>query len=94
LRFGKSGTNGTNTTFLIEIADNENALIINDNFVDKNTITIKAKLYDSNGSNVGFTPEQANTIEWSWMHSNYKQDYILLPNKLFGDSIVLTCNTI
>jgi hypothetical protein len=58
LRFGKSGTNGTNTTFLIEIANNENALIINDiGSTDKNILTVKARLYDANGSNVGFTPE-------------------------------------
>lgn len=93
LHFGKSGTNGTNTTFLIEIANNENALIINDNPIDKNTLMIKARLYDANGSNVGFTPEQANTIQWSWMHDNYNQDYILLPNRLLGDNITLTCNT-
>lgn len=93
LRFGKSGTNGTNTTFLIEIANNENALIINDNSIDKNTLMVKARLYDANGSNVGFTPEQANTIQWSWMHDSYNQDYILLPNRLLGDNIILTCNT-
>jgi hypothetical protein len=50
LRFGKAGTNGTNTTFLIEFVNNANALVIGKN----NTVTVRARLYDSNGSNIGF----------------------------------------
>lgn len=91
LRFGKSGTNGTNTTFLIEMVGNENALIINED-VDKNTLLVKARLYDSNGSNVGFTVEQAAEIQWSWLNQS-ENDYIKLPSKTNGDNILLTCNT-
>lgn len=90
LRFGKAGTNGTNTTFLIEFADNENALIINSEN-KTNTLTVRARLYDSNGSNVGFTTDQAKTIEWSWYKRSNSNYMVLNGNK--SDVISLTCNT-
>lgn len=89
LRFGKAGTNGTNTTFLIEFADNENALIINSEN-KTNTLTVRARLYDSNGSNVGFTTDQAKTIEWSWYKRSSSNHMVLNGNK--SDVISLTCN--
>ena len=90
LRFGKAGTNGTNTTFLIEFTDNENALIINSEN-KTNTLTVRARLYDSNGSNVGFTTDQAKTIEWGWYKRSDSNYMVLNGNK--SDVISLTCNT-
>ena len=89
LRFGKAGTNGTNATFLIEFVNNSNALIIGKN----NTVTVRARLYDSNGSNVGFHQSQANTIQWSWYKQTPDKNYISLPSGVQSDVITLTCNT-
>ena len=89
LRFGKAGTNGTNATFLIEFVNNSNALIIGKN----NTVTVRARLYDSNGSNVGFHQSQANTIQWSWYKQTPNKNYISLPSGVQSDVITLTCNT-
>ena len=90
LRFGKGGTNGTEITFLIEFTNNDNALIAEDG----SQVTVRARLYDSSGERVGFTPEMANKIKWSWYKENKKNNYITLPQKKEGDSIILTYNRV
>lgn len=85
LRFGKGGTNGTEITFLIEFTDNNNAVIAEDG----SQVSVRARLYDSTGARVGFTEEMANEIKWSW-YKRSTGNYIDLPQKLTGDSIVLT----
>lgn len=88
LRFGKGGTNGTEITFLIEFTNNDNALI-----AEKGSqVTVRARLYDSTGARIGFTEGMANEIKWSW-YKRSNVNYIDLPQKLTGDSIVLTSNT-
>lgn len=142
LRFGKSGTNGTNQTFLIEFENNENGLTINDwplaqqlqkqqeafealeaakndasvtpaqldelqkiyNDNKLSQITVKARLYDGNGSRIDFTTEQANTIQWQWYkyteipgeEISTDAQYMILSNTLTGSSQTVTCriNTI
>lgn len=88
LRFGKGGTNGTEITFLIEFTDNNNAVIAENG----SQVSVRARLYDSTGARVGFTEEMANEIKWSW-YKRSDDDYIYLPQKLTGDSIILTSNT-
>lgn len=85
LRFGKGGTNGTEITFLIEFTDNNNAVIAENG----SQVSVRARLYDSTGARVGFTEEMANEIKWSW-YKRSNANYIDLPQKLTGDSIVLT----
>ncbi len=85
LRFGKGGTNGTEITFLIEFTDNNNAVIAEDG----SQVSVRARLYDSTGARVGFTEAMANEIKWSW-YKRSTGNYIDLPQKLTGDSIVLT----
>lgn len=85
LRFGKGGTNGTEITFLIEFTNNNNAVIAENG----NQVSVRARLYDSTGARVGFTGEMANEIRWSW-YKRSNANYIDLPQKLTGDSIVLT----
>lgn len=88
LRFGKAGTNGTNTTFLIEFVNNANALVIGKN----NTVTVRARLYDSNGSNIGFHQSQADTVQWSWHKQTSDKNYMSFPSGATGDILTLTCN--
>lgn len=88
LRFGKGGTNGTEITFLIEFTDNNNAVIAENG----SQVSVRARLYDSTGARVGFTEEMADEIKWSW-YKRSNANYIDLPQKLTGDSIILTSNT-
>lgn len=93
LRFGKAGTNGTNVTFLIEFENNQNALIVNSGNT-KNKATLRARLYDANGANLGFAQSQANSIQWSW-HRKTESDnpYMFFNQGPISDQVVLTCNT-
>lgn len=101
LRFGKAGTNGTNITFLIEFANNENALIAEEGA----TVDVQARLYDATGARSNFTNEESKKIEWSWYKYTTKLDeeaqqeidikYITLPatdedGKVAGNKITLT----
>ena len=95
LRFGKSGTSGTNQTFLIECEENKTALTINSKGVAKpNTLTVNAQLYDIDGKEIEFSEAQQERILWSWYKKTaVTEDYILLPEIKTGKSITLTCNT-
>lgn len=65
LQFGRAGSNGTNLTMVLEFSGNNNALII-----DGDPIQVEARLYDSNGSRIDFTKDQAiNGITWDWYKS-------------------------
>lgn len=89
LRFGKSGTNGTTTTFLIEFADNQNALVAK----NKKTVTVGARLYDSDNSRVDFTDNELKNINWSWFKSTANKDYITIPSDANGKQFInLICN--
>lgn len=94
LRFGKSGNNGTNQTFLIECEENKNALTINPKGVTTpNTLTVTARLYDIDGKEIQLSDGQKDRILWSWYKkTSVNEDYILLPDTKTGQSIVLTCN--
>ena len=63
LRFGKSGTNGTNVTLVLELDDNANALVANK---DKN-ITVSLWMYNEEGVRSGFTQStKKEDIQWDW----------------------------
>lgn len=64
LQFGRAGSNGTNLTMVLEFSGNNNALVIKGD-----PIQVEARLYDSNGSRIDFTKEQAAAIAWSWYKS-------------------------
>lgn len=65
LRFGKSGTNGTNVTLVLELDDNANALTA----TEDEKISVSLWMYNEEGARTGFTGTAAEGIEWSW----YKQ---------------------
>ena len=77
MRFGKGGTNGTNVTFLIEFAGNDNALIAEKDKV----IEIRARLYDADGKRQGFTLNQENNIKWKWFKETNNKSYMSLKGK-------------
>lgn len=60
MRFGKSGTNGTNTTLVLELDDNKNAL----EAIQGSKISITAWTYDEEGLRSGFAGSE--DIKWSW----------------------------
>lgn len=62
LRFGKAGTNGTDTTLVIELEDNANALVAEKD----STISVRTWMYNSEGARTGFTPTNSKDIVWSW----------------------------
>jgi hypothetical protein len=59
LKFGRAGTQGTNTTMVLEFVNNENAFII-----DNNNCQVECILYDFNG--VRLNPN-SGTYNWSWL---------------------------
>lgn len=61
LQFGRSGTNGSNYTMVLEFAGGKNAISIEDG-----TAVIEARLYDGSGSRIDFTSTQDDKIQWSW----------------------------
>lgn len=66
LQFGRAGSNGTNLTMVLEFNDNQNALEID--AISDHELIVQARLYDSNGSRVDFTPQQAaESLKWSWL---------------------------
>lgn len=62
LRFGKSGTNGTNVTLVLELEDNANALVAAEN----KEISVRLWMYNEEGVRSGFTGDAATGIKWSW----------------------------
>lgn len=71
LRFGTKGSNGTNNTFLLEMMDGKNALVIDS--ADKE-LQIRALLIHNNGSMYYFGDE--DEITWTLIHGN--DDYMEL----------------
>lgn len=62
LRFGKSGTNGTNVTLVLELDDNANALTA----IENEKISVSLWMYNEEGARTGFTDTTAPVIEWAW----------------------------
>lgn len=86
MRFGKSGTNGTNTTLLLEFDDNQNALIAENG----RKISITAWLYNEEGVRGGLSDSQQNAISWSW-YKKSNSEYMSLSSAT-GSSIIITSN--
>lgn len=85
--FGEAGTNGSNATFTLSFASNDTALLAEKDA----TITVKADLFDASGRRVGFTPEDANKIQWSWFKYTNGYPYIAdIAENTVGAQIVLT----
>jgi hypothetical protein len=65
MRFGKSGTQGTNTTLILEMQDNHNAITIPVPIEDGKPIeyTIIANPYDVNGN---LLETSSGTWSWGW----------------------------
>ena len=84
LRFGKAGTNGTSITFLIEFAENQNALLAQ----AEKTIDVAARLYDAAGVQIPLN----ESVTWSWHKETKDKNYISLPENLSGNMITLTSN--
>ena len=82
LRFGKAGTNGTNTTFIIEFDGNENALIAESN----SRVGVCARRYDADGRRVDFTTDDLNKIKWGW-HIKSNNDYMTIEPKSANNRI-------
>lgn len=62
LRFGKSGTNGTNVTLVLELDDNANAITA----IEDEKISVSLWMYNEEGARTGFTGATAKDIEWAW----------------------------
>ena len=84
LRFGKSGTNGTNVTLVLEFDDNANALIAGEG----NKVSVSAWMYNEEGARTGFTESSGKKIEWSW-YKRSSTSYMSLPKETTGDKITI-----
>lgn len=70
LRFGKAGSNGTNTTLLLEFDNNQNALIAEEGA----TIDVSLHLYNDSGEQSGFSTGMSEDISWSWYKTTTKEE--------------------
>lgn len=70
LRFGKAGSNGTNTTLLLEFDNNQNALIAEEGA----TIDVSLHLYNDSGEQSGFSAGMSEDISWSWYKTTTKEE--------------------
>ena len=61
LHFGKAGSNGTTTTFLIEFTGNDNALTLGSD----ESVEVRARLYWGNEEKANGFPENQE-VNWSW----------------------------
>ena len=62
LKFGRAGTQGTNTTMVLEFVDNENAFIIG------KTPKVQCILYNYNGERLN---PNSGSYTWSWNDNTY-----------------------
>lgn len=91
LRFGKAGSNGTNTTLILEMVEGKNAL----NIAEEDELQIRAILYDMDGKIIDFPQIKDsennlyNDITWSWF-SKSEKDYIKIKdeNNTKGKNII------
>lgn len=65
LKFGRAGTQGTNTTMVLEFVDNENAFIIG------KTPQVQCILYNYNGERLN---PNTGSYAWSWNDNKYFDD--------------------
>ena len=74
LRFGKKGTSGTSRTFLLEMLNGKNALVIDD---EDKILRIEALLVDSNGKLISLAEAaKDNKIEFELINND--QEYVIL----------------
>lgn len=95
LRFGKAGSNGTNTTLVLEMVEGKNALNIAEENKEIDELQIRAILYDMDGKIIDFPQIKDsennlyNDITWSWF-SKSEKDYIKIKdeNNTKGKNII------
>ena len=95
LRFGKAGSNGTNTTLILEMVEGKNALNIAEENEENDELQIRAILYDMDGKIIDFPQIKDsennlyNDITWSWF-SKSEKDYIKIKdeNNTKGKNII------
>jgi hypothetical protein len=81
MRFGKSGTQGTNTTLVLELLDNQNAITVpppTNELGEALRYTVKASIFDINGE-----PISPTTGDWKWewkipMNKNKDDEELLI----------------
>lgn len=70
LRFGKSGTNGTNVTLVLELDDNANALTA----IEDEKISVSLWMYNEEGIRSGFVEGMSkDEIQWDWYKKSDKE---------------------
>lgn len=73
LQFGPRGSNGTHNTFLLEMLDGKNALVIDDNIGE---LRVKAILLDAKGKEIKINDPE--NIEWNIVNFNENHTKALL----------------
>ena len=80
LSFGPMGTSGTDYTFILDFASNENAITLG----DEGGLTVKASLYDHNGQDIKLEKQENIDITWSLLNNESK--YLDFPSQNGGNS--------
>ena len=106
LQFGRSGTNGTNTTFVLEMINGKNALVINKTNQEKpQEIQVRAILYDGSGKIINLSQDEYKNIKWSWYkettfkENTQQEPYMILKafdpteTDITGQIVSIICNT-
>lgn len=89
LRFGKSGTNGTNVTLVLELDDNANALTA----IEDEKISVSLWMYNEEGARTGFTDTTAPAIEWAWYKESNTKYMEFSVNKSNPAQVFITSKT-
>lgn len=89
LRFGKSGTNGTNVTLVLELDDNANALTA----IEDEKISVSLWMYNEEGARTGFTDTTAPVIEWAWYKESDTKYMEFSVNKSNPAQVFITSKT-
>lgn len=89
LRFGKSGTNGTNVTLVLELDDNANAITA----IEDEKISVSLWMYNEEGARTGFTGATAKDIEWAWYKESDTKYMEFSVNKDNYAQVIITSKT-
>lgn len=90
LRFGKSGTNGTNVSLVLELDDNANALVANKD----EKITVSLWMYNEEGVRSGFTQStQKEDIQWDWFKKSDTEYMSFEQNENNYAQVIITSKT-
>lgn len=89
LRFGKSGTNGTNVTLVLELDDNANAITA----IEDEKISVSLWMYNEEGARTGFTGATAKDIEWTWYKESDTKYMEFSVNKNNYAQVIITSKT-